>query len=322
MAKRRKAMAVIVFVLLVLCLAGGYFFRGQIYNGYVAIKYTWEFRSIKNEILEQYPQLEDETVSDFEKTNILRDWAYGKIVQAEDSESYNFQEYWLDSTTLSVGNFMALTNAYESFTGGGFCDGCAFYLANLYEAFGYDAAVLGTAVNAEASHMSVLVKLTDLNIWIVQDPTYNLTYENHNGEPVSIDQIILAGLNNDLKSIFCEYGGTQLRYTLVSRMLEITPTSNIENIQPGTCDFYPVSSATPLIQENGYIYLRDMRHPKAFLKQIEETLKSGISTQFPNITEELKAEHLYLFPVSIFGNNQEYFNQMLLDLQELVKTAG
>ena len=114
--KQKRLLGAIVLCIVLLVV--GYTQREDLKALAWDLKYSSEFRQIKQEILEQYPQLEDENTSDFEKTSLLRDWAYGKICYAGDSTSVTMSNY-LVSNRRGIANFVSLVNAYEENTGGG-----------------------------------------------------------------------------------------------------------------------------------------------------------------------------------------------------------
>lgn len=69
--KQKRLLGAIVLCMVLLVV--GYTQRENLKALVWDLKYSSEFRQIKQEILEQYPQLSDENTSDFEKTSLLRD---------------------------------------------------------------------------------------------------------------------------------------------------------------------------------------------------------------------------------------------------------
>jgi hypothetical protein len=264
---------------------------------------------IKEEIIQKYPALLDDSLSDFERTNILRDWAYANTNFA--AGNYNFAEHLKRELSLAD-NFINLTSKYRDYKVQGYCDSAAFYLCCVYDTFGYETAVLHLAVGGEASHTLTLCRLnTEEGKWIVQDPTYNLVYTNKNGQPLDIYEIMTLLKQRQDRDIYYTFGDTQARYIVFDNLPNVAVVDDPSTIVPNTLNHY-VFLPGEVKEINGkYGVLYDMRQPGAFQAQVQDILEKTLGQDgYPATTD-----YLFLRPVNISDSNIADPAAMLEELQ-------
>lgn len=327
MTKEKLERLIILAIVLALALTGGglYVFRSSlpqplhdglvdIYNNQFEMRISNKARQFKREILRDIPELSDASSSEFEKTCLLRDWAYGHLMYAAEAETQTVFDYWVGERDAAY-NFTVLTDAYKNYDGGGYCWGCAAYLSALLATFGFDAVTLDMKLpGANATHAVTLVYLPG-NGWIIQDATYNMTYVDETGKPITVQDLMTMLKSGNMDGYRHQFGETRLRYTTMSH--EFGGETSDTVYQPETQNYYPFYSTRPIVLcDERYVYLIDMRQPGAFEWQIMESLEKTLEPMgYPP-----KGEYLYLFPVAITVNYAERADGLLAELQRLATT--
>lgn len=166
----KKSIVAIVISVLVLCGVGVLFY---------------EYNSLDNRLwrrlVEDRPEI-SKCTDEYEKLDIIRDWAYENVLFAGHKETYSSEpadiyiQKMLDEEQISYGYY---------------CGGVASVLSHVYTYLGYPACCLDMAVCEDGqtlfSHVVTLVHINEE--WIVQDPTFNLTYIDEKGNHISVDNV-------------------------------------------------------------------------------------------------------------------------------------
>lgn len=166
----KKSILVIVISILILCGIGMFFY---------------EYNSLDNRLWRRLvadrPELSD-CADEYEKLDIIRDWAYENVLFAGHPETYSNEAAHIYIQKLLDG---------EEITYGYYCGGIASVLGHVYTYLGYPACSLDMAAcegeEVLFSHVVTLVYINDE--WIVQDPTFNLTYVDEQGKHMSIYEV-------------------------------------------------------------------------------------------------------------------------------------
>lgn len=265
--------------------------------------------AIKKGIIQEYPALLDESLSDFEKTNFLRDWAYANSVGGKST----FDEHYIFSQSLAE-NFVALTNDFHNLEVSALCGGFAAYCALVYDAFGYESISLdcGFADGSGATHVVTLCKIwDDGEKWILQDPTFNRVYVDVDGAPLDIYEILTLLKEKRDGEIHYSFGSTGGRYCLFDSLPNSAILQDPLTITPNTLDYNPCLLAEIKEHNGQYGVLCDMRQPDTFQTQMQDVLEEHLSTMgYP-----AKADYLYLFPIGLYIGNVSNPAEMLENLQ-------
>jgi len=301
----KKVYRLCVVIVLILCL-GGCLGCGAGGRDFVTER---QVATIKEGIIQEYPALLDKSLSDFEKTNLLRDWAYANSVGGGST----FDEHYDWSRSLAQ-NFVTLTKDFQDLNLSALCGGFAAYCALVYDAFGYEAISFdsGFADNNGATHVVTLCKIWDgEEKWILQDPTFNRAYVDADGVPLDIYEIMTLLKNGQDSQIHYSFGSTAGRYCLYNSLPSNAVLEDPTTISPGTLDYYPCLLGE--VKEFGERYgiLYDMRQPDVFQIQIQDTLENHLSA----LGYPPKADYLYLFPLGLYIGNVSDPTTMLEELQ-------
>ena len=193
--KKRIGSSVIILVLLIVCIVGGYHSR---YDN------TELFRSQMESLLRK-AGIDKE--NDEEYLDHIRNYAYANLEWASGSNYYQDMEKAIFEEALweEAVYFLYCEDTIEAT---GYCGGTAYALATLYNVLGYNACALDMAVFDQAgkvmgSQVVTLVELEDR--WIVEDATFNLTYKE-DGEHISIQDLVKSVKESEIQNIKVEEG--------------------------------------------------------------------------------------------------------------------
>lgn len=167
------------------------------------------------------PQLMQD-LSDFERTSLIRDWVYGNIATASNStymtDIADPQIYDIDPRQFALNAFdMSMLGE-----GGFFCGGLSYFFACSYSLLGYEAFTVDYAVYDEtgiviSSHVHAIVNIgNQTDLWVVQDPTFNLTYCDAFDEPMGYDFFLNNIRTGNSDQIQVVFGETDLRPCLAA----------------------------------------------------------------------------------------------------------
>ena len=154
-------------------------------------------------IAEEYPAINSPSTSDFEKTNILRQWAY---THSDVSD----REHVVDNTPGIGGNFYSytvpqMTALFDNDQAGVWCGGAGWYLMKIYQMYGYQAGRVAVGIGSKTAgahapgftHVITVVKLNDGRI-IFQDAYLNYTFVQsaNPAVPLTTAEVIMLLKNN------------------------------------------------------------------------------------------------------------------------------
>ena len=135
-------------------------------------------------ILKDYQQLEKENISDWEKVNLLREWAVenidfeAEISKAVDAPSSPYHYYMWTAPEIFA--------FFLEDRGGTWCAGFAHALSTLYRMYGYRAYQVD--MGAQNTGMTHVVTIVEINhngklVWSVQDSYFDETLVDSLGNP-------------------------------------------------------------------------------------------------------------------------------------------
>jgi hypothetical protein len=108
-------------------------------------------------------------------------------------------------------NPAALATIFHQDGGTVMCQGAAYYLHLLYLAAGFRSYLVGFGSDG-FSHAMVLVEVVrpdGSRALIVEDPTFNITYSDNTGSPLSIQEIMTAVAQGELDAVRIDPGPRQ-----------------------------------------------------------------------------------------------------------------
>lgn len=149
---------------------------------------------IKNTFFNECPEYKL-CKTEIEKTDIVREWVYRYTgIPYENVPYVTYDTRWYNLfRRLGLCNYyiwQELTLYKVRARGGYYCGGMSITLSDMYVFLGYDAAIVDFAVfddEVVASHVVTIVFVDDK--WIVQDATFNLSYEDEFGRRLAIEEI-------------------------------------------------------------------------------------------------------------------------------------
>lgn len=174
----------------------------------------------KNSVGQEYEEiqllLEEAGVTDGsaeEWADEVRNYAYANLEWAFDSKFVTNVEKQIFKSGIPWEKKMYELLESNTLESTGYCGGTAYALSVIYNMFNYDSGTLDLAVfdengNVIGSHVVTLVKID--NKWIVEDPTFNLTYKEH-GEHISIQDLIRKVKDGEINEIVASEGEERWR---------------------------------------------------------------------------------------------------------------
>jgi hypothetical protein len=146
---------------------------------------------LKAKIYAEYPQLRNPLMSDWERINLLRQWAWSHTNHAfgiSELVDINPDVAW--DTLDAPGRY----KLYEQDRGGSWCGGTAMALQRLYEMFGYQAAGVDSGnPSIYATHVTTLVKIRHKgkDVIVMQDAYFNQGFADMaTGDPLDYRDMV------------------------------------------------------------------------------------------------------------------------------------
>ena len=136
---------------------------------------------IKEKVIETFPELKDDNITDYETVCTIRRWAANIISWSTYSLLFNVRDRYFDS--LSAYEMYRLFN---DSVGGVWCSGASLFLRKIYKIFGFEACVAGYGTPDAFTHTITLVKINDngKELYSIQDAYFDITYESTNNNPM------------------------------------------------------------------------------------------------------------------------------------------
>jgi len=157
-------------------------------------------QSLKDSVAATYPQINDPSLSAWEKVNLLRRWAYQQTDQAMTNDCK------FSSPNLRAKSVAEIFSDFQQDKGGVYCGGASIFLMKLYEQYGFKAYALNMgkpSVSKSLTHVLVLVKIphNGKDVLVVQDGLFNNSYAHLDGSPLDYFELIQLLNNRQLNKI-------------------------------------------------------------------------------------------------------------------------
>lgn len=181
-----KLLSLISIIALPVLILSVYFYIKN-HSSYPAATQQESF-TLNHIISQKYLNLTNRQMDDWQKVNILRQWAYENADVASNScllqNNPSFKFYSKSATELF--------EVFAQDKGGVWCAGKAFALMRLYQYYGFDSYVLSYGKNGLITHAVTLVKINHQgkDILAVEDSYFNLAYANRDNSPLDYFQLI------------------------------------------------------------------------------------------------------------------------------------
>ncbi|MGI0489072.1 hypothetical protein ACN4EK_26985 [Pantanalinema rosaneae CENA516] len=258
---------------------------------------------LKAEIERAYPQMANLKISDWDKVNLLRRWAYRTI---NVSSSSCLLENRLQSNFYKT-TATELYNLFNQESNGVWCAGSAFFLVRLYNHYGYEAYVLSVGQQKDGStelltHSVTLVKIQHQgqSLYSIQDAYANATFTTTSGSPLDWFNLL---------TVLNQKADQQIQVVQDDDGMRDVIFCSGENYPPPSFYGTPTDKVPCEKRANGNVHcqyrltLEDLtdRHPLSAPTQ-QFLAKAGYK---PNLL------YMFLFPYGLNDGNSE--NQALLD---------
>lgn len=259
----KKSILVIVISVLILCGIGFFFY---------------EYNSLDNRLwrrlVKDRPEL-SECTDEYEKLDIIRDWAYENVLFAGHPETYSSEAAHIYIQKLLDGEGIAY---------GYYCGGIASVLSHVYTYLGYPACCIDmVASDSEQVLFSHVVTTVYVNgEWIVQDPTFNLTYVDEKGEHLSIYEV-REWVSNE-RGLLPRYGETQYANCIMANK--------------DYAGIYEVNGES--VEKDGYYYFKQQTD----IEEWEEKKLILNEQFFRDVGREIDATVLYMYPYGVYFPNE------------------
>ncbi|UBF24114.1 hypothetical protein K9N68_20600 [Kovacikia minuta CCNUW1] len=138
--------------------------------------------SINQLVSSQYPEIKNPQISDWQKANILRRWAYKNIVNSTASctlEKVLKPDFYKKTTA-------ELYTAFKQDKGGVWCGGASIFSEKLYRDYGFNVYTVNMGKSGYLTHVVNLVEIQDKGQkkLVIEDASYNVTYTDLDGSPL------------------------------------------------------------------------------------------------------------------------------------------
>jgi hypothetical protein len=168
--------------------------------------------SLKRIIASEYPQINNQNITDWERVNILRDWAYehtdysGDAFNLDSNSSFNY--YQKQAPQLYA--------AFLNDQGGVACSGDAYALQQLYEMYGFKSDVVSVGdpiIGNHTSHAVTLVKIYQNNksLLTIQDSYFGLTLMDNQKNPLDFFELIELLNEERYSDVVIKFGTQRLK---------------------------------------------------------------------------------------------------------------
>ena len=171
---------------------------------------------LKEMIYREVPLLRFESVDDFTRVNLLREWAFRNIDWGATS-TLRPSEYFYQSAP-------AVFSWYFQDRAGTFCGGAGYALRKLYELFDYESFTIGFGDVNVMTHTSTLVRIpamADEVFSVFRMRLFNLTYVDAAGDPYDYFKMLETLRSGRPDLVEVEFGIDQARETIVTTPNEL-----------------------------------------------------------------------------------------------------
>ena len=236
---------------------------------------------LKERIEREVPALNGR-IGDFEKVNLLREWAYTNI----DFSSKKALIEQDEGSQFFKQNIYLLFSAFSEDRGGVWCHGAAHVLMKLYFAYGFKASTLDSGKPGVMTHVVTLVQINHdgRQRTVIQDPTFNLTYVDSDGAPYDYNEFLGVLMKRRHTKIKVLQGHSQSHDFLL----------HPDDLKREYSQFISKDSKPSLIMENGIQKYKS----ELTLLRFKQTLGSRINTFLVKMGYPSDPIYLFLFPVA------------------------
>ena len=229
----------------------------------------------------------DNSATQFDKVNALREWTYLNVPVVYSEEELTIEGVRNVSSTEKV-PLNELLYLFEKGQAGVRCGGASATLRSIYRLFGFEAYEINIGdVGNRGTHVITLVKILNENkeIFSVQDAFYNYTLVDKENKPLDYFEVLRLLKAQQVDKLYRQEGIYKDKFALVS----------------GSSD----KDAIPVkIFENGNQFIHDIPSWKSF----EDSMAQFFVRR--NLPQNLL--YLYLFPFGTAGGNT-YEAQLILN---------
>lgn len=190
-------------------------------------------KDLKGLVEMRYPKLTDTSLSDWEKVNILRQWAHSNTDFGENPSSGR------KISTLGDGESVIRKDAFEAYayfmkdSGAVMCQGASIPLMKLYQDYGYEAITYGAGDFDTFGHAVVVVKINHngKELWSIQDPMFDTTLIYPSGEPYDFFDMLSSLKQDDINNLIVYTPGISQHDTLCNRTKGECSTTNNSDLE-------------------------------------------------------------------------------------------
>ncbi len=257
-------------------------------------------------VVQQFPDLNSDRASDWEKVKMIRQWAYeNSDLAGSDSIKLDHQPEFDFFNRRAIGIFAA----YFKDRGGAYCGGTSIALSRLFDVFGFEAHTmsLGFPGREDLTHTVTLVDISHdgAPLTVIQDAYINLTYVDLDDEPTDL-------------------------YVLAQRLAEGSkPKAKILEGQPALRDVLVASDwSGPELQRSSWMFQQETgsTHPVATVgeswnKFRTQTTHDELLTWAQPLLDKIEAkgrprviEQLFAFPFNISGPHPDPYADRLEEI--------
>ena len=218
----------------------------------------------------------------FEQASKLRDIAAQQADWGTDGTQLNDNVFTNDPA--------ALTTIFHKDEGAVMCQGAAYYLHLLYLAAGFRSYLVGFG-SQDLSHAMVLVEIIrpdGSHALVVEDPTFNLTYTDAAGAPISIQAIMASVARGDLDAVRVVRGPRQQ----VDFLCDPSDPDPLENNVT-----YISRDVPPVMTAGGWLKYKANVNDETYLKLNEAIVKKTCEARgvAPSLLPLIFDKPLYVF---------------------------
>jgi hypothetical protein len=159
---------------------------------------------LKESISTEYPEIQNGQLDDWEKVKLLRQWTHEHVDWGSQCAQMNQEQYRKFFDADAPTEFAMFLKD----EGAVMCQGTAWALMRLYEAYGYEAYCLGVDIPGVMSHVMTLVRISHdgSSILTVQDATFDISYVDSDGEPYDYFDLLAVVKNRHDDLVRIEQG--------------------------------------------------------------------------------------------------------------------
>jgi len=264
---------------------------------------------LENVIASEYPEINNQNITDWEKVNILRDWAYehtdypnvsiqtsGKILNAI-PESHFYQK-----------EAPEIYSIYLNDQGAVVCSGSAYSLERLYEMYGYKSYFVNLGDPIVANQTSHAITLVQINhngkpLLSVEDAYFDYTIVDKEKNPIDFFEIVKLLRNERFSDIEVQYG-TKKPCDVINNKSEANAFIQNSKIVANPLSDYNwtvLQNNSTVELPDGLVKMKIQKDLEKYDNSMRDYHKNSI-IKSPYYNETFPALSLYKYPFSITRN--------------------